>query len=126
MLIFYEDQYDNQIHVNTAPLPAGSSLKELCMSDFAYDNRYFKKDYAPMRIAGKPACGFVNRYVQAYSGVTIFFEHGGYYTLVHIKIITRAGLDVNWQIVRSLQSPGSTPVDNLIPQELIDDSYKLL
>jgi hypothetical protein len=43
-----------------------------------------------------------------------------------MKIITRRGLDVDWQIARSIQVPGATPADNVIPAELIEDSRRLL
>jgi len=125
VLTFFEEQYNNQVYIFTAAIPEGMSLKEIAEKDHAYEDREFKKDYAPMSIGGKPAYGFVNRHVQDYSGATLFFEHGKYYTLMYMKIITRAGLDVNWQIAHSIQTPDTTPADNIISDEFVQDSYIL-
>jgi Tol biopolymer transport system component len=58
--------------------------------------------------------------------VYLFFEHGDYYTVMEIKAIDRAGLDQNWAIARTIQIHGATADTNIIPAELIEDSYALL
>lgn len=126
-LLFYNRVRENYVYVYTHRMPPGSTLQQEVRNHFAYDDREYHKDYSPMRIGGKPAYGFVNRYGQAYNGCTLFFEHGdGYYTEMELKILSPAKLDVNWQIARSIQAPGYTPADNLIPDELVEDSYRLL
>lgn len=126
VLQFFESNYANQVYIYTGVLPEGSSLLDIAQNHYAYDDRAFKKDYSPMQIGGKLAYGFVNRHVQDYSGVSLFFEHGDYYTLMYMKIISPAGLGVNWQIANSIQVPGALPKDNIISDELIDDSYLLI
>lgn len=126
VLQFFQNNYANQIYINTGIMPEGSSLLDMVQNQRAYEDRAFKKDYSPTRIGGKMAYGFVNRHVQDYNGVTLFFEHGKHYTVMYMKIITRAGLDVDWEIARSIQVPGTSPVDNVISDELIKDSYRLL
>jgi hypothetical protein len=106
-LMFYSENKGNFVSFYTFRMPQGATLRERLVEEIfiygAYADRAFRKDYSPMRIGGKPAYGFVNRYGQAYNACSLLFEHGdGYYTMVELKIISRAKLDVNWQIARSI------------------------
>ncbi len=92
-----------------------------------YDDREFPdKSYTALDLGGHTAYVILNCWQQDYSSVMLFFQHGDYYTILEIKAISQDGLDTNWQIARSLQTTGSTPDKNVIPQEFIDDSYQLL
>jgi hypothetical protein len=126
VLNFHSPNYNHQIYVYTGRLLKGASLKEIVENHDAYPDREYKGYYPPMRIGGKPAYGFVNRHVQDYSGVSLFFEHGDTYTLFYMKIINRSSLDLEWQIARSIQTPDGSPDGNVMPKEIIEDSYRLL
>jgi uncharacterized delta-60 repeat protein len=45
---------------------------------------------------------------------------------MELPAYSQESLEINWKIARSIQVPGSTPQDNVIPQEFISDSYTLL
>ncbi|MEA4910105.1 MAG: hypothetical protein VB089_20960 [Anaerolineaceae bacterium] len=125
-LMFVDRDNFTGVRVFTYRMPEGSSLGQVVQDYFAYDEREFKPDYAPMQLAGRPAYGFVNRWHQDYNGCTIFFEHADEYTVIELKILSPAKLDVDWQIIRSIQAPGSAPAENVIPDQLVADSYRLL
>jgi hypothetical protein len=91
-----------------------------------YDERELpEKSYPSLKIGGRTAYAIINRWVQDFSAVSLFFQHGEYYTILELKAPSPSALDLNWKIAASIQVPGASPQDNLIPEELIKDSYTL-
>lgn len=125
-LVFHDPDYNNFIRVYTWLMPESLNLDEVQQQHWAYASREFKRDYSSMQIAGKPAYGFINRYRQDFSGIMLFFEHGNFYTTIELKITTHKDLEANWQIAQSIQTPVTSPKDNVLSDELIEDSYRLI
>ena len=124
-LSFHSADSTNFIRID--PFRAVTPLEKAVEEHYAYPYREFpEKEYAPMTIGGRPAYGFVNAWVHYISGALIFTQQGDYYFSIEIPAYSKERLDVNWEIVRSIQFPGTTPADNAIPDELIADSYRLL
>ncbi len=116
----------NYIRVDTYRAAGSLTFSERVENSIFYiDRAYPDKDYPTLRLGGKAAYAILNCWQQDYSSVMLFFQHGQYYSIMELKAITRGGLDTNWQIARSLQTPGAPADKNVIPQELIDDSYQL-
>jgi hypothetical protein len=124
---FGANDMSNYIRVDTFRNSDSMSLTNQVHSFFGYDYREFpNNDYPSLILAGQKAHAIMDCWQQDYNAVYLFFQHGKYYTIMELKAISREGLDTNWQIARSLQTAGSTPDQNVIPQELIDDSNQLL
>lgn len=117
----------NYIRTDTYRLDATTNLQQRMQLYSGYDEREFpEKEYPTLMVGGKRAYAFIMRWAQDYPAVYLFFEHHDYYTLMELKAINRAGLDQNWEIARTIQIPGATADTNVIPAELIEDSYVLL
>jgi hypothetical protein len=124
-LSFHSADSTNFIRID--PYRALMPLEKAVEAHYAYEYREFpEKKYPLMTIGGKPAYGFVNAWVHYISGALIFFQHEDYYFSIELPAYSKDRLDVNWEIVRSLQFPGTSPDDNVIPDEFIADSYLLL
>lgn len=125
--IFAAPDMSNLIRVYTYFLPGTLSLADFHQEATGYAEREFiDKNYPDLKLGGQQAYAVLNRWHQDYSGVNLFFQHGPYVTVMELKAITLTRLETNWQIARSLQVPGTTPAQNLIPEELIVDSKSLL
>ena len=125
--VFKAADFLNFIRVDTYHLFDSMSLPERVQRYWSYaDRESANKAYPTFTLGGRQAYAIINRYVQDTSAVSLFFQHSEYYTVLELKAIDRSGLDTNWAIARSLQVPGVTPEENVIPQDLIEDSYKLL
>lgn len=61
---------------------------------------------------------------QSYDVLFTFFKWGDYFSQLVLMMNTKAVLDVYWQMIQSLQFPGTTPADNEIPVEIIKESYR--
>ena len=115
----------NFVRLDTYRL-GSTALSNKIEAFFGYDERKFpKKDYPSLKIGGERAYVSINRWVQDISAVYLFFKHGEYYTIMELKAPSPSALDLNWKIAASLQVPGTSPQDNKIPDELIQDSYSL-
>jgi uncharacterized delta-60 repeat protein len=122
---FYNPNQTNFIRVDSwrslAPL-----LSVVDQHHFYEVREFPEKVYPPMMIGGETAYGFMNAWEQSISGVLLFFQHGETYSIMELPAYSQESLEINWKIARSIQVPGSTPQDNVIPQEFISDSYTLL
>ncbi len=123
--LFLARDNDNSLRLYTWKLPAGNTLRQAVEAYPGYQNREYKRDYQPMRLLGKPAYGFVNRATQDYNSLTIFFEHGAYYSVMHFSLPTRQALDDYWPLIQSLQTQDGPPEENILPEELFQDSNDL-
>ncbi len=124
---FGDENMSNYIRVDTFLNFKYLSLLDQVHNWSGYSDREFpNNDYPSLTLGGQKAYAIMNCWQQDYSAVDLFFLNGEYHTILELKAISREGLNMNWQIARSLQTPGSSPDKNVIPQELIDDSYKLL
>ena len=122
---FYKEDRSNFIRVDS--FRDLTPMEEVVHDHYFYEGRSFpEKEYPPMMIAGEPAYGFMNKWVQYISGVLIFFQHGDYYSTMELPAFSDDDLDLNWEIARSIQVPGTNPQENVIPEEFISDSYTLL
>jgi hypothetical protein len=127
VMIFEVDDMSNFIRTNTYHIYGSLTLQERVEYSLGYNDRAFPdKSYPSLVLGGHKAYVMMECGNQVYSSVKIYFQHGQYYTIMELMAINRIGLDTNWQIARSLQTPGSPPDKNVIPQELTDDSYQLL
>lgn len=101
-------------------------LSDKFQTFWGYDEREFpEKDYPSLKIGGHRAYVSINRFVQDISAVYLFFQHGDYYTIMELKAPSPSALDLNWKIAASIQVPGISPQDNVIPEELVKDSHSL-
>ena len=116
----------NYIRTDTYSMPAGSTLAKQVEKFWCYPSREILDQPYDVRIGGLPAEVIINRWHQDYSAVYLFFQHGTYYSVMEIKAISHTGLDTNWEIAQSLQVSGAGASENVIPQNLIEDSHKLL
>lgn len=123
---FESSDMSNYIRVDTYRMPAGSTLAKQAEQFWSYPSREILDQPYDIRIGGQPAEVIINRWHQDYSAVYLFFQHGAYYSIMEIKAISHTGLDTNWEIAQSLQTPGAGSEGNMITQNLIDDSHKLL
>ncbi|HVN56462.1 MAG TPA: WD40 repeat domain-containing protein [Anaerolineaceae bacterium] len=125
---FYNQDSSNSVRFDTYRLPPGdATLAGMAEGFFSYPERENPgREYPALRIGGQPAYAILNRWHQDISAVYLFFRHGEYYTVMEIKAPDLPGLELNWNIARSLQVPGASPGDNRIPDELIADSRKLV
>ncbi|HWR66878.1 MAG TPA: hypothetical protein VN364_12240 [Bellilinea sp.] len=126
-LRFEEPDPGNYIRTDTYRLYASMTLEQRMRRFTGYEDREFPdKDYSSLMVGGKRAYALIMRWVQDYPAVYLFFEHGDYFTVMELKAIDRASLDLNWEIAKTIQIPGATSDTNVIPTELIQDSYALL
>jgi hypothetical protein len=120
------EDMSNYIRTDTYHMYGSLTFRERVEYSIFYNDRAFPdKSYPSLTLGGHTAYAILNCWHQDYSSVMLFFQHGEYYTRLELKAISQAGLDTNWQIARTLQIPGFPPDKNVIPQELIDDSYQL-
>ena len=125
--MFHNDDMTNYIRVDTSRLYNNMSLLERVRSNWSYEERDIDNvAYPQFKIGGRQAYAVVNRWVQDYSGVTLFFQHDQYYTQLELKVMGHFELDTNWNIARTLQFPGTSPNDNHFPEALIENGYMLL
>jgi hypothetical protein len=126
VMLFHTEDMSNFIRTNTYHIYGILTLRERMEYSLGYNDRAFPdKTYPSLVLGGHRAYAIMECNPQAYNSVNLYFQHGQYYTVMDVKEINRSGLDTNWQIARSIQTPGYTPENNVIPQELIDDSYQL-
>ena len=126
-LRFEDSDMSNYIRTDTYRLDASMNLQQRMQLYSGYDEREFpEKEYPSLMVGGKRAYAFIMRWAQDYPAVYLFFEHGDYYTVMELKAIDRASLDLNWEIAKTIQIPGATSDTNVIPTEVIQDSYALL
>ncbi len=124
---FEAEDMSNYIRVDTSPVLSYMSLLDHVHNFSGYTEREFPtNDYPTLTLGGQKAYAIINCWQQDYSAVYLFFTYGEYYSIMELKAISQAGLNTNWQIARSLQTPGSFPDKNTIPQKLINNSYQLL
>lgn len=127
MIFHTEEDMSNFIYTYTYNLDNGRTLQERVENSLGYNDRAFPdKTYPSLVLGGHKAYAWMECSPQAYNSVYLYFQHGQNYTVMYVKEIDRSGLDTNWQIARSIQTPGYSPEKNVIPQDLVDDSYKLL
>ncbi len=127
MIFHTEEDMSNFIYTYTYNLDNGRTLQERVENSLGYNDRAFPdKTYPSLVLGGHKAYAWMECSPQAYNTVFLYFQHGQFYTVMYVKGIDRSGLDTNWQIARSIQTPGYPPDKNVIPQELVDDSYQLL
>jgi hypothetical protein len=125
--MFAAADMSNLIRVDTYRLNDPMALTERVQNYFSFAQREFaNKDYPSLKIGGKRAYAILNRWQQDISGVTLFFQHGKYYSAVELKAPSSQALETNWKIVRTLQVPWAAPSENVIPDDLIADSHHLL
>jgi hypothetical protein len=127
-LIFNPGDMSNFIRSNTYHMYGNLSLQERVEYSLGYIDRAFPdKSYPTLVIGGHVAYAIMRCWQQDYgSAVYLYFQHYQYYTIMEVMVKNQFDLDTNWQIARSIQTPGYPPEKNDIPQELIDDSYNLL
>ncbi len=127
-LSFDPGDMSNYIRTSTYHMYGNLTLRERVEYSLGYNDRAFPdKSYSSLVLGGYKAYVIMQcRWGQAYSSVDLYLHHGQYYTIMELMAINRIGLDTNWQIARSIQTTGFTPDNNVIPHELIDDSYKLV
>ncbi len=124
---FEAPDMSNYIRVDTFFNPKTLTLLDQVHNWMGYSDREFpNNDYPSLSLGGKKAYAVLNCWQQDYSAVYLFFQPNQYYTIMELKAISQAGMDTNWQIARTLQTPDSTADKNVIPQQLINDSYQLL
>ena len=128
VMIFEVDDMSNFIRTNTYHIYGSLTLQERVEYSLGYNDRAFPgKSYPSLVLGGHKAYAMMECWQQDYgSSVNLYFQHGQYYTIMEVMDLNRIGLDTNWQIALSIQTPGYTPDKNVIPHELIDDSYKLV
>ncbi len=128
MMVFHTDEdMSNFIYIRTYNIYDSTTFQERVEDSLGYNDRAFPdKSYPTLVLGGYRAYVWMECSPQAYNSVHLYFQHGQYYTDVEVKEIDRIGLDTNWQIAKSIQTPGYPPEKNVIPKDLIDDSYKLL
>jgi len=126
-LRFEKPDMSNYIRTDTYRLYASMTLEQRMRRFSGYNQREFQdKDYSSLMVGGKRAYALIMRWAQDYPAVYLFFEHADYFTVMELKAIDRASLDLNWEIARTIQIPGATSDTNVIPTEVIQDSYALL
>jgi hypothetical protein len=124
---FEATDMSNYIRVDTFRNSDNKSLLNQVQSFYFYNDREFpNNDYPSLTLGGQRAYPIMNCWQQDYSAVYLFFQHGQFYTIMELKAISWDGIGVNRGIANSLQTPGSTPDKNVIPQEFIVNSNKLL
>lgn len=124
---FGADDMSNYIRVDSFRNSDSMSLLDQVHNFFGYDYRELpNNDYPSLTLGGQKSYAIMNCWQQDYSAIFLFFQYGKYYTIMELKAISHEGLETNWQIARSLQTPGYPPESNVIPQELVDDSHELL
>jgi hypothetical protein len=123
---FEEYDMSNYIRVDTYRMEAGSTLAKQVERFWSYPSREISDQPYDVRVGGRPAAAILNRWQHDYSAVYLFFQHGDFYSIMELKAISHTGLDTNWQIAASIQIPGTSPQDNEIPEDLIEDSYRLI
>ena len=122
------DPGDMSNFIRTSTYHMYGTLRERVEYSLGYNDRAFPdKSYPSLVFGGHTTYAIMQCWQQDYgSAVYLYFQHGQYYTIMEVMALNRIGLDTNWQIARSVQTPGYAPEKNDIPKELIDDSYKLL
>lgn len=126
MVRFFSQGLTNYLRVETYAMPAGSTLEKQVEKYWSYPAREVTDKPYDIRIGGQPAIAILNTWHQDYSEVNLFFQHGKYYSVVGVKAISEIGLETNWQMVSSIQVTGVQGHDNKIPDDLIEDSYRLI
>ncbi len=123
---FYDPKVWNMIRIETYR-SGGRPANVLAQQYWAFRERAFpEENFDNLKVAGQPAYAIIVPWVHDTSGVYLFIVHGEYNTVIELKIPNREGLEVNWEIARSLQAPGATPAENYIPQTLIEKSFTVL
>jgi len=121
---FYNYDVSNDIRLETwQKAQALPDLVERQMEIMGCQDQCFT---SPIRLGGKTAYVLiVPSLPQSYDVLFTFFKQDDYYfSQLVLMMNTKAGVDVYWQMVQSLQFPGTTLADNEIPVEVINESYR--
>lgn len=121
---FYNYDVSNDIRLETwQNAQALPDLAERQMNIMGCKDQCFT---SPIRLGGKTGYVLiVPSLPQSYDVLFTFFKQGDYYfSQLVLMINTKAGLDVYWQMIQSLQFLRTTPADNEIPVEVINESYR--